>query len=275
MCEADGARAGLAAAYLGDHDRLAGLECPLGQRQQAGAVLEALDVAAADLDARIGQHLVHDLDQGRVAFVAGVDEIAQAEVASARQRGDRRAEGARLGDEADGALEHLAAAVLAEGRDHAVERVDQPEAVRPAQAHVTFACDGEQFILQYVTLLAHLAETRAVDDRGRHALLPERAHLLDHEACRHRDDRHVDRIGDVADRRVAAQLAARVADLLVLRIHRVDLPGITLFDEELERAAVQFLQVVRCAEDGDRARSDQGTDGRVHGRHSNRRGSHL
>ncbi len=255
-----GARARLAAAHLGDHDRLARVHRARGQREQAGAVLEAFDIAAAHADARVGEHLVHDLHDRGVALVAGVDEIAQAQVAAPRERGDGRAEGARLRDEGHRTGGDVTRTELAEGGDRAVEGVDQAQAVGAAQAHATFARSREQVGFQCAARLAHLAEARAVDDGRGHALATQRADLVDHQPRGHGDDGHVHRAGDGLDVRIAGQ----VADAVVLGVDRVDLPRVALVEQELERAAVELLQVAGAAEDGDGGRRDQRADGRVH-----------
>src|SRR3546814_2319184 len=76
------------------------------------------DVCSSDLRAR-------DRSEIDIAFVAGIDEVAEAKTAPAGERGDRRAKGARLGDEADRPCRRLAGAVLGEGGEDLLEAVQE------------------------------------------------------------------------------------------------------------------------------------------------------
>src|SRR5690606_979995 len=143
------------------------------EADQFGAVLEALDIAGANPDAAVLQHGAHDLGERDVRLVARVDEVAEAEAAAARERGDRGAESARLGNESDRTRRGRPVSVLAEGRDHPLERIHEAEAIRTADAHAGGAGIGLQARFQARAFRAHLGEAGAEHDRGRYALAPE------------------------------------------------------------------------------------------------------
>ncbi len=248
-----GARTRAGASDLGQHQRFTGSERGLGKRKHPWSVLETLDIACADADARIGDDLRHHLRKRDVGFVAGIDEIPQPQAAAARECCNRSAERAGLGDEPDRARGRLAVGVLRERGGDALERVDEAQIVRSEHAHARGARGAHQFGFERAALLAGFGKSGTEHDGGANARAPAFADRAGHLPRGQRDDREVGRFRQGGHIRITGP----VSDGGVFRIHRKHAAGVTFIVQIREHAPVELLRIRRCAEDGNRARREQ------------------
>ena len=251
---------GLGAADFGDDDRLADFQRMRRQFEQSAAVLDALDVAGADLDAGVGQHFAHHLDEIHVDLVTGVDEITEVQTATARHACGCRAERAGLGNECGRSRQRRPQRKLAECRHHVVEGIDQAETIRAQHAHAAFLNCGSEFTLAHNAFAADFRKTGAEHDRRCDGFFAELANRLRDEPGGYRDDGKVDRPRNTRHVRITFDAGNR----LVLRIDRINRSRVLLVEQRLKRAPIDFIEIGRGAKNGDRLRRQQCPDGILH-----------
>ena len=123
------------ASDLGQHQGFAQRLTTLSQAHQRRAIGEPFEIARSDANSRVLDEVGHDLAECEVDFVAGVDEVAQAQAALAHQGGNGGAESPGLADKRDRPRSSRAICVLTECGVHVVKSVDKAETVWPAQHH--------------------------------------------------------------------------------------------------------------------------------------------
>ena len=121
---------GLRAAGLDDGQRHPPVARPLGRGDEAGEVAQRLDVEPDGGDARVLQQLVDQMVLLHAGLVADGDEVAQRQFALLRHQRDR--DGAGLADQRHAPRHRLAADLVGPDR-HAVEEIDEAEAVGPEE----------------------------------------------------------------------------------------------------------------------------------------------
>src|SRR2546427_2086405 len=165
---------------------------PPGPGGQLASVAHTLDVAGDDARLRIVDEVVAEVGEVEIRLVAGADEVADLDAGRAPNGDDRRAQGAALGDERDGARLHRLVEGLADGRHDGVPEVHAADRVWTADPDAPLVRYPAQLRLPRGAFWADLGV--AGRQHERHADLAglaflERAH---HALHRDRDDEEVD-----------------------------------------------------------------------------------
>ena len=163
--------AGRHAPDLGQHQRFAQHLATLGQAHQRRAIGEPFEIARCDPDSRVLDEVAHDLAEGEVYFVAGVDEVAQAQAALACQCCNGGTKSSGLADKRDRARSGRAIRVLTKCRIHVVKGVHKAQTIWPAEHHPGRPCTRSQLGFQRLTRRAHFPEPGAEYHSGVNAAL--------------------------------------------------------------------------------------------------------
>ncbi len=248
------ALAGFGVACLPHEQRLVRLERAVGHPHQFPAVADPLDEADQDPRPLVVDVGLEKFRGGHVGLVPGRHQIAEPDAGGFALRDDAEAEAAALRDAGHrAALELRLEAEHPEGRVQARRQVEVALAVRADDPHAAFPGGVEHLPLERDSLLAHLAESRAVDHGERDALASALADRLDDACAAHGHDGDVARPVDRGDGRVAAQ----ARDLGMLRVDRVHAARVAERGQELDRLPADAPQVVRSPDDGDAARIEE------------------
>ena len=228
--------------------------CLLAHFDQAPRILESLDVADDDFSLRVLHVVIHEIDGGNPDFIPGRDHLPEWQPAF--QGGEvhhREPKAAALRDHADRPRVVVSIEHRPETGVDLVGNVDHALAVRPDDANVVLARDRHELLLQRYTLATHLGKTGAEDDDVGHALLPALAQHVGDARGVHQDEREIGNVRHVRERGVAAQ----ARHFLIARIHGVELPLVAMALEKPERLAADGIEILRGADDGNRARIEK------------------
>jgi hypothetical protein len=135
-----------------------------------------------------------------------------------------------------------------EAHVEAGREIHEPDAVRTHDADAGRACDGGDAFLLARALLVDFGKACAEDDDRTHADLDAGFERRDHVHGRYGNERKIDGLADVADRRERRQ----VLNDWRPRIDRIDRPGEVVGFQERQRHAADARRIGRRADDRDR-----------------------
>ena len=254
---ARGLRAGLRAPDLDQHDRLAALGGELGHRDEFRDVFEAFDETRDDARFRIVDEVAREVGEVEIGFVAGRDDVAQADARVHRAQQERaESRRAALTHERD-VSGQTAERARGRGRPDIVPHVREPQAIRSGDAQARLLRERAHFLLQLEPRVRPaLGESRGNDDRGTGLLPMAFLQHVEHLVERHHDADEIRRFRKIAD----AAVRAHAADLLVIRIHRVDAYAVLGFQHRVQQAPAVTSALRRCPDHRDRARVEHLVD---------------
>ncbi|MDT4808027.1 hypothetical protein FQZ97_408840 [compost metagenome] len=223
--------------------------------EEAVDVADGFGVGHHHVDLRRLHQPADGVAQGDVGFVAGGDADRRAQPALPRQAEQVRPVGAGLGGDADPPGQRNAA-FQAGGEEGVVAQVgiEHAQRVRPQQAHVRRAGGFDDGVLHGHAFLADFAEAGGEHDGAARALAAQRLDGLQYLRRRHRDDRHVRRLGQ----RIDAGVGRQTLDFGAIGVHRQDAAGEAVAQHVGDGAAADAVRVAGGADHGDRARLHQG-----------------
>ena len=223
--------ASVAHADLDQYDRLAGLGGFGGSGTELVTIADAFNVTGDDAHSGISHEVIAEITELQIAFIAGAEKVADADLLSVGERGDGGADCATLAHEANRArgeaylVEHLA-----DGGDDLVVEVCHADRIRADEADAFFESLDSQFVLQLHSLGPGLSETGGQNQGCLHLAWPAFIQQLDDTRRRQGDDQQIHFAFDLRDRLVAAY----AADLVQPLPHVGD---VVVFAERLDVAA--------------------------------------
>lgn len=257
-------RAHLGAAELEHRDRLAR---PVGGTRRIGQcrrITQRLEEQQDDVGLRIVDQQPGDLAHRQVALVAHRDHAREPESAGLASREDRAQHRAALGHERHPpGRERVAGQGRVDRQGHLARDIDHADAVGPQQAHAQFAGPCHQRLLHRLAFRARFGEAVAVHRDHRDTLAGAAFEGRQHALGGHHDQRVIDGTGDGLDAR-EGRLAQ---DLSATWIDRVERSAVTMLAQIDLRAGGVLGGVGRGADQGDRARLEQGPGQRMGERH--------
>ena len=252
-----GALARLGVADLDGNDRLATRARLRRRGDKARSVADRLAEQHNRVRAVVAGHVVQEVGEGEVGLVPGGHDIAEAQSGRLAPVEQRKADAARLRDDADAPVGDQRGRSFvrlrfhrgAEGGADPPQRVPVAFAVRAGDAQPGAAGDVADARLHLRRGAALLGKAGADDDHvldaGARAFLRRGRD----RACGDCDHRHVDRLAGRVERWVAAQ----PADLLVARIHRHDAALEPVVAQVAQQQAADAVRVGGRAEHRDRS----------------------
>ncbi len=257
-----GAAPGIGAANLGCNQRLAGGGSFVGNGAEMVGSADRLEIKQKDVGAAMVERPVDIVVGFEDRLVAGADLIGKTElpVAAAVQKGkgqrpalaanrDRAALRRRRQQAPARIVKHRA-----EGRDDALQRVDETLGIGTADEDAVLLGDAAQFaVARLCRRAALLAKARADHDRGADAAGAAFGEGLRHDRRRDHDHRQIGGFGQIADRGIGAQ----TQHLALAARHRVDPTDIAMTDQRMGQPAAQCVGVSRGADNGDAFRRNE------------------
>ena len=235
-------------------DRLAQRD-PAGDPRELARVADRLEVHHHDLGRVVLLPVLQEVVAGDVGAVAGADERREPEPPVADLLEDGGAQGTGLAEEAGPAAR----------RHHPGERrvqrhrgigVDDAERVGADEAQAVGAGQPDQPSLPLPPLLTRLGEAGGDDDQAVHALGRAVEHHVGHRVGGDGHDRHVDVVGDVADRLVRRHAGHRRR----ARVDRVDPTGEVAGDQVADQRLADRVLAATGADHRHRARVEEPVD---------------
>ena len=195
-------RAGRRAAALDHEDRLLATDSP-GDPGELARVAERFQIERNHVRCRVFGPILDEIVARQISLVADRDERRKAKRQTVGVLDDRQAQGARLRQEADVALEGR---IRREGGVHSnvVAGVDHAHAVGADDTYAALAGDGQQLALHLLAGRARLGEAGRDHDHAVDALLSAFTGGLHRELGRNDDHSQIHRARDVQDGLVGA-----------------------------------------------------------------------
>ncbi len=223
---------------------------------EARRVADRLDEQADDLRALEPERVREVVGDGRHELLPGRDGQVQAEVPAVVDDGAERRP--RVGDERDPADPHVLRLVEAE-RAHALLEVREAHPVAAADGHPGLARDRRQALEERRNPVDRLLVPAREDHGGSGADRRRQPELLLEPRVRNRQDREVDRLVEIRQRRHARE----PEDLVVLRVHGVD-DAVEAALDQLDEALMPDRSLADArADDGDRPRLEHALERRA------------
>ncbi len=241
-------------ADLQCNDRLAGVTRLFQACDQAAGVAAGFETAQDHPRRRVARQKGDAIGNIDVAFVPGGHETADADAALAGKPHREAAEIAALGHDAERTRDRQAFLENdREGGDALVGNADRAETVRPQDPHAGALPGGTQSLLQRSAGFAQFSKARGEHDD---AADPARGALLDGGRRLfglHRDQGQIRRLRYLHHRWIGLQPLHFGRS----RIDRIDLPGIAISAQQMQRPAADLGRILRRTDDRDRARPQQ------------------
>ena len=235
--------------------RLAELERPLADLNQAVAVVDAFHECGDDLDLRALDQVGDPVEQVEIGLVAGRNGVVAADAVIGGHGNDAETEAAALGDHRHRPrLERPQFRRAAEANAGVVLQVQDAKAVGSHHPHVGLARRRDTSPPAETPLFAHLAETAGQHQRERDPGLPALLDGIGHSLCGQRDQGHVARLRH----RQEIGIAGETFDVVVFGIDWVDRAGVAEIGEQTQRLAANAGRVIRYADDRN-SRAGSGT----------------
>ncbi len=257
-------RAALALAGLEQDQRLARLAQRGGGGDELGAVAQAFDIAGHDFGTGVRCQVVQEIGEIQAGLVAGVDEVAKAQMHHPAGDIDVGAHAAALRHQADVAYALVGWEGLEgghEGGDGASAQMGQSHAVGADDAHAAALREVDQGLLPLQAFAADFRKARRIDngrwnalgmaalEHGQHFVHGQREHG---DVGRHGQRLHVGiaavagqlRVFGVDRKDLSVELKARQ----MVQCHAAYARGIARGTDHSDRAGVEcgFKPVVRC-----------------------------
>lgn len=213
----------------------------------------ALDEQQDHAGGRVVEQVRGDVGEVEVDFVAGGDDVAEAEAASEAVIEQREPEAAALRDHRDVPVPHPVQAAFVVGHRTEPDRdligdVDVAFGIRPEYPHLREpVADRAQFILAR-RAAGLLGEPRTDDHCEPDTRAPALLHKSGHASGVDHDERDVHRTGH----RGYVRIAGQSVDRLVPRVHRVHGTAIAMLGKDPLRQAGNGVRDRRRPDDGDR-----------------------
>jgi len=242
----DGLSAARAATDLQHDDRFAQESGAVERGDKPIGMADRLDECPDHLGLRIFDEIVEVIGSDEHGFVAGRDDVAEAEASRIGQEAD--AERAALRDDADIPGQTGRIAQLLQVGGAAMMRAEDAHAVGAAQRDAAFAAEIGNFALQKTALLVLFGKTAVVDDGRLDAALCRRGKGVANPRMADAEHRNVRRLGQIGK----ARIAGMAEDARIGRIDREDRAGEA---DPIERGddPAPDRRLFRGADNGDRA----------------------
>ena len=251
------ARAGAAPRHQ-QHDGLAGETRLAREREEELRAADLLGVERDDANLRLGQVVREDIlhrDRGLVAGGADTGHDQAAAEEGVAQVGRHRP-ALRQHADAGPALGALHRQRL-EGQRHGVLVIGVAHAVGAEQQHAGLARQVAQLLLARATLFARLGIARGEEHRAAATARGQAAQRLQHPGLGDGEHGQVQPLGQFIDR----LHAVAPLDLRAAAADQVQRPWIAEAQQVAEHEAAEGARVGRGADQGDRARAQQGVQG--------------
>ena len=250
---------GLGTARMEQDDPLAGGPRPAGGGEETAGLAELLHDQRDDPGGGIVHKVLGEVLHAGRRLVAGRDRERKAEAAGEQVDLQHRGHGTALRDDADaGPVAEFLGRHLYEGERHAVNEVDEAEAVRPLQDKTMFPGEAGELALLGEARLASLGEAGREDDDRADLARGELPGGLEHRGARDGQHRDVDARGKFTDR--AAAFAP--ADLGALGVDEMDFSPVTGAFQIGEHRGAEGARGGRGPDDGNRAGPEQAVERR-------------
>ena len=245
-----GLAADFGVADFPDQDRFAEFQCTGADAAQASAFGGAFKECGEDFDIGPFNQVFHPVERGQVGFVAGGNDMVEAEPVVAADGHHAEAKAAGLRDHGDRAgLECLQLKRAAEAESEIGIEVEHAKAVRANDANATgFDC-GEQLVIEFLAGFAGFTETCRQNDREGDAGFSALFDGPRHQSTRQGNQCDVAGFGYRGDIRITLQSL----DLGVFGIDRINLSLKAIFGQQLDRLAADACEVGGGANDSDTA----------------------
>ena len=138
--------------------------------------------------------------------------------------------------------------------------VEHALTIRTDDTHVELGCHRRQLALHLDAAATHLGITGAEYDGKAHALLATGAQHLRRPRRIDQDQREIRRLRQRLDRGITFNTEY----LLILRIHRIQAASVMVRYQMVQRLSADGNQILRCTNDGDRARIEKTFEIMVH-----------